>query len=299
MLTGVSGASGLIGSALMRSLRAASHDCRPLVRRPPVNPGEIEWRPERGLVGSNGEGLDCLIHLAGENVGAGRWTAARKRRIRDSRGPATRRLVESLGALQSPPRILLSASAIGWYGDRGDELLDETASPGTGFLADVCREWEDAALRAEGICERVVTLRFGVVLAAHGGALARMLTPFRLGFGGRLGSGRQYFPWIHLDDAVAAVQELMEFDLQGPVNLVAPEQATNAELTRSLADAVGRPAILPAPAAALRLAFGEMARGTLLASARVVPAVLSQQDFAFRHPTLAGALQHELAPRAH
>ncbi|MDE2690017.1 MAG: TIGR01777 family oxidoreductase [Acidobacteriota bacterium] len=297
MNVGLSGASGLIGSALVRSLGAEGHRCRRLVRRTPSDPAELEWRPERGLVESPvAEGLDALIHLAGENVAAGRWTAARKRRIRSSRGPATRRLVESLASLERPPGVFVCASAVGYYGDRGGEVLDEDSPPGKGFLAAVCRDWEVAALRASATCERVVMLRFGVVLSARGGALARMLPPFRLGLGGRLGSGRQYFPWIHIDDAVAAIRHVMKRNFRGAVNLAAPEQVTNAGLTWSLARALRRRAPVPVPSLALRGAFGEMAKETLLASARVVPRVLQETGFEYRFPKLEAALARELSP---
>lgn len=297
MNVALSGASGLIGSALVNSLEADGHRCRRLVRRAPSRSDELEWRPERGLAQSPAaEGLDALVHLAGENVAAGRWTAARKRRIRTSRGPATRRLVESLASLERPPGVFICASAVGYYGDRGGEVLDEDSAPGDGFLAAVCRDWEAAALRASAVCERVVKLRFGVVLSARGGALARMLPPFRLGLGGRLGSGRQYFPWIHIDDAVAAIRHVMDRDVRGAVNLAAPEQVTNAGLTWSLARTLRRRAPLPVPSLALRAAFGEMANETLLASARVVPKVLRETGFEYRFPKLEAALARELSP---
>lgn len=299
MNVALSGASGLIGSVLARSLEADGGCCRRLVRRRPSRPDELEWRPERGLAESSAaEGLDTLIHLAGENVAAGRWTAGRRSRISGSRGPATRRLVESLSRLEQPPRVFVCASAVGYYGDRGDELLDEDSTSGAGFLASVCREWEAAARTARAVCERVVILRFGVVLSARGGALARMLPPFRLGFGGRLGPGRQYFPWIHIDDAVAAIRHVLERDMRGPVNLVAPEQVTNADLTRAIAATLRRPALLPLPSPALRLAFGTMARETLLASARVLPTVLQETGFSYQYPTLGAALDRELSPDA-
>ena len=297
MNVALSGASGLIGSALVNSLEADGHRCRRLVRRAPSRSDELEWRPERGLVESPAaEGLDALIHLAGENVAAGRWTAARRRRIRASRGPATRRLVKSLASLERPPGVFICASAVGYYGDRGGEVLDEDSPPGEGFLAAVCRDWEAAALRAAAACERVVMLRFGVVLSARGGALARMVPPFRLGLGGRLGSGRQYFPWIHIDDAVAAIRHVMDRDVRGAVNLAAPEEVTNAGLTWSLARTLRRRAPLPVPSLALRAAFGEMANETLLASARVAPRVLRKTGFEYRFPKLEAALARELSP---
>ena len=296
MKIAVSGASGLIGSALIRALEASGHDCSHLVRRARRNPGELEWSPERGLAEpAAAQGFDALVHLAGESVAGGRWTTARRHRIRSSRAPATRRLVDSLSTIDRPPRVFVCASAVGYYGDRGNELLDEDSPVGGGFLASVCRDWEAAAMTAATVCERVVMLRFGVVLTAAGGALPRMLTPFRFGLGGRLGSGRQYFPWVHLDDAVAAIRHLIDHG-EGPVNLTAPEQVTNADLTRSLARTLRRPALLPAPTPALVAVFGAMAREALLASARVVPARLLSSGFEYRHPTLDSALAHELSP---
>lgn len=298
MKIATSGASGLIGGTLTRSLEESGHDCIRLVRRTPRSPGELEWRPERGLAEpAVAQGLDALVHLAGESVAGGRWTAARRRRIRSSRAAATLRLVESLARMERPPRMFVCASAVGYYGDRGDELLDEDSAPGDGFLASVCRDWEAAAATAATICERVVMLRFGVVLSAAGGALPRMLTPFGLGLGGRLGSGRQYFPWIHLEDATAAICHLLDHG-EGPVNLTAPEQVTNADFTRSLARVLRRPAMLPVPAPALAAVFGAMARETLLASTRVLPARLQGGGFAYRHPTLDSALRRELRPPA-
>lgn len=296
MKIAVSGASGLIGSALIRALEASGDDCSRLVRRAPRSPGELEWRPERGLAKpAAARGFDALVHLAGESVAGGRWTVAKRQRIRSSRAPATQRLVESLRTIERPPRVFVCASAVGYYGDRGDELLDEDSPAGGGFLASVCRDWEAAAATAATVCERVVMLRFGVVLSAAGGALPRMLTPFRFGLGGRLGSGRQYFPWIHLDDAVAAIRHLLDRG-EGPVNLTATEQATNADLTRSLARTLRRPALLPAPTPMLVAVFGAMAREALLASARVVPARLLSGGFEYRYPTLDSALAHELSP---
>lgn len=296
MKIAVSGGSGLIGSALTRTLEGSGHDCRQLVRRAPGNAGELEWRPERGLAEpAAAEGLDAVVHLAGESVAGGRWTAAKRHRIRSSRAPATLRLVESLSALERPPRVFVGASAVGYYGDRGDELLDEDSPAGDGFLASVCRDWEAAAATAATICERVVMLRFGVVLSAAGGALPRMLKPFRFGLGGRLGSGRQYFPWIHLEDAAAAIRHLLDHG-EGPVNLTAPEQVTNADLTRSLARLLQRPALFPVPTPALVALFGDMARETLLASARAVPARLLGSGFTYRYPTLDAALHRELSP---
>lgn len=295
MKIAVSGASGLIGSALVRTLEASGHDCSQLVRRAPRHPGELEWRPECGLAEpASIQGFDALVHLAGESVASGRWTAARRHRIRSSRAPATLRLVESLSTIERPPRVFVCASAVGYYGHRGDELLDEDSPAGDGFLASVCRDWEAAAATAARVSERVAMVRFGVVLSAAGGALPRMLTPFRFGLGGRLGSGQQYFPWIHLEDAVAAIRHQLDHGA-GPVNLTAPEQVTNADLTRLLARTLHRPALLPVPAPALVAAFGAMAREALLASTRVVPARLQNDGFTYRYPTLDSALAHELS----
>ncbi len=294
MKIAVSGASGLIGSALVSRLETSGHTCLRLVRRESHEPHELEWQPDRGITTpAAAQGLDALVHLAGESVAGGRWTVPKRHRIRSSRAPATRRLVDSLSTIDRPPRVFVCASAVGYYGDRGDELLDEDSPAGGGFLASVCRDWEAAAATAATVCERVVMLRFGVVLSAAGGALPRMLTPFRLGLGGRLGSGQQYFPWIHLDDAVAAIRHLIDHG-ESPVNLTAPQQVTNADLTRSLARILRRPALLPAPTPALVAVFGTMAREALLASARVVPARLQRGGFEYRYPTLDSALAHEL-----
>jgi uncharacterized protein len=294
----VTGASGLIGSAVSGRLEAAGHRVSRVVRRQPVGPGEISWDPSAGLLDSRSlEGVDAVIHLAGENVGA-RWTAARKARIRSSRVAGTRLLSEALAALQRPPHVLISASAIGIYGDRGDEVLTEESRPGNrerDFLVSVTEEWERAAdpARAEGI--RVVHPRLGIVLSPAGGALRKLLLPFRLGLGGRLGSGSQWMSWVSIDDVVDAIRHLLVSDsVDGPVNVTAPEPLTNAEFTRILARVLSRPALFPVPAPALRLALGEMAGGTILSSARVLPARLLQSGFSFTRPRLANALQHLL-----
>jgi uncharacterized protein len=235
------------------------------------------------------------VHLAGENI-AERWTAAKKVRIRDSRVKGTQVLCEALAHLASPPKVLVSASAIGYYGDRGEEILTEESAPGTAFLSEVCRAWEAAAdpARQKGI--RVVHARFGVVLSTAGGALAKMLPPFRLGLGGVLGSGRQYLSWIALDDAVGAIQHAIVTDaLQGPTNTVAPRAVTNQEFTKTLGAVLGRPTAVPFPAFAARLMFGEMADELLLASARVQPVKLAASRYGYRYPELEGALRHLLA----
>ena len=292
----VTGASGLIGSAVSRRLEAAGHRVSRLVRRT-AGPGEISWDPAAGSLNPAAlEGTDAVIHLAGENVG-GRWTAGRKARIRSSRVTGTRLLSETLAGLQRPPQVLVSASAVGVYGSRGEEVLTEASPPGDpeDFLVSVAQEWEKASepARVEGI--RVVHPRFGVVLSPAGGALSKMLLPFRLGLGGRLGSGKQWMSWISIDDAVEAVyRALVDDGLEGPVNVTSPEPLTNGDFTRTLARVLSRPAVFAVPELALRLALGEMAEGTILSSARVVPARLLQAGYRFGHPDLESALRHVL-----
>jgi uncharacterized protein len=293
----VTGASGLIGSAVSRRLEAAGHRVTRLVRRAP-GPGEIRWDPTAGSLDPAAlDGADAVVHLSGENVGA-RWTAARKARIRSSRVASTRLLSETLAGLPRPPQVMVSASAVGIYGDRADEVLTEGSPPGDpdrDFLVSVAQEWEEAAepARVEGI--RVVHPRFGVVLSRAGGALRKMLLPFRLGLGGRFGNGQQWMSWISIDDAVKAVHHALVDDrLQGPVNVTAPEPVTNRDFTRTLGRALSRPAPFAVPEAALRLVLGEMAGGTVLSSARVVPARLLQAGFRFGHPDLESALRHVL-----
>jgi len=294
----ISGASGLVGSALTAVLRAAGHDVLPMVRRGPTRDAEeIYWDPAAGNIESDKlEGLDAIVNLAGESIAAGRWTAKRKARIRDSRVLGTGLIAEALARLENPPRVWVNASAIGFYGDRGDEPLDETSAPGTGFLAETTREWEAATGPAERAGLRVVKPRIGVVLAAGGGALARMLPVFRFGLGGRLGHGGQRMSWIALADVVGVIHfALTEPGLEGPVNTVAPAPVTNAEFTLGLGRALGRPTPFAVPAPLLRLALGEMGQELLLGGAHVVPRVLENAGYAFRLPDLAGALRSELA----
>jgi uncharacterized protein (TIGR01777 family) len=241
------------------------------------------------------EGVDAVVHLAGENI-AQRWTSSQKAKIRDSRIKGTQLLCETLARLSSPPKVLVSASAIGYYGDRGEQILTEDSPLGRGFLAEVCRGWEAATEPARQRGLRVVPLRFGVVLSPAGGALAKMLPPFRLGLGGMVGSGRQYMSWIALDDVVGAIQHAIVTDtLQGPTNAVAPQAVTNQEFTKTLGKALGRPTVFPLPAFAARLMFGEMADELLLASTRVQPAKLLGSGYRFRYPELEDALRHVLA----
>jgi uncharacterized protein (TIGR01777 family) len=293
----VTGASGLIGSALRRQLEAAGHRVSRLVRRT-AGPGEISWDPAAGALDpAKLEGSDAVVHLSGENVGA-RWTTERKARIRFSRVASTRLLSETLAGLQRPPEVLVSASAVGIYGNRGDEVLTEespSGDPDRDFLVSVTREWEKAAepARVEGI--RVVHPRFGVILSPAGGALRKMLLPFRFGLGARLGSGKQWMSWISIDDAVEAVrQALVDDGLEGPINVTSPEPVTNRDFTGTLARVLSRPALLAVPESALRLALGDMAEGTILSSTRAMPARLLQAGYRFGHSDLESALRHVL-----
>ena len=297
MIVAVSGASGLVGSALVASLEAGGHRVIPLVRRAP-RPGEdaLGWDPSSGAIAPAGPAVaDAVVHLAGDSIMGLRWTAQKKRRIRESRTTATRLLVQTLTRLPKPPAVLVCASGIGYYGSRGDEVLTEESRSGTGFLAELARDWEaaTAASIAQGI--RVVNLRLGMVLSVKGGALAKMLTPFRLGLGGVIGDGAQWMSWIALDDVTGAIRHALSTDgLRGPVNAVAPAPVTNAEFTRTLGRVLGRPTLVPLPAFAARLALGEMADELLLTSQRVVPARLQASGYAFRHPTLEGAFRAAL-----
>ena len=292
----VTGSSGLIGAALVPALAADGHQVRRLRRAPAAGPEVTSWNPADGTFAPGAlDGIDAVVHLAGENIAGGRWTAARKARIRGSRVDGTHRLCAALAALDTPPRVLVAAAAIGYYGDRGDELLDEAASPGIGFLPEVSRAWEAAAAPAREAGIRVVHLRIGIVLSPAGGALGQMLLPFKLGVGGVLGSGDQYMSWIAIDDVVGIARHaLADEALSGPVNAVAPQAVTNREFTRALGAVLRRPTILPAPAFALRIALGEMADALLLASTRVEPAALRASAFEFQHPELDGALRHVL-----
>ena len=295
----LSGASGMLGSALRDAFAARRLETLQLVRRAPRAPSEVEWNPAAAAAIPNPEpleGITAAIHLSGSNLAAHRWTAAYKREMLASRVDSTRVLARLLAGLRRPPRALLVASATGIYGDRGDEILDESSATGTGFLAQLCQDWEAAARPAVEAGIRVAHLRFGVVLGPGTGALARMVPIFRLGLGGRLGNGRQWMSWIGLADLVAAILFILENPaLAGPVNLTAPNPVTNAEFTSALGSALHRPAILPAPAFALRLVLGPMAREALLASARVQPARLIEAGFRFSQPIVEEALAAALA----
>ncbi|MHB1596124.1 MAG: TIGR01777 family oxidoreductase [Streptosporangiaceae bacterium] len=297
MKVAISGASGLIGSALASRLTADGADVVRLVRRAPRGPDEIGWDPlaaPGGLDPAALAGVDAVVHLSGAPIAEGRWTQARKALLRSSRVQATATLVAAITAARPRPSVLLSGSAIGFYGDTGDRVTDESAPPGTGFLADLVRDWEAAAAPAAEAGVRVVTLRTGVVLAAGGGMLGRLLLPFRLGLGTQIGSGRQYLSWISLTDEVRAIGFLLDAPVTGPVNLTAPAPVSNAEFTKALGRALGRPTLLRVPGAALRAGLGEVA-SELLASARIVPAALTGAGFAFEHPDIATALAAELS----
>ena len=295
----ISGSTGLLGTALCRSLAQRGDQVIRLARGAGEG-GEqvVRWDPLDGgpLRDDRVEGLDAVIHLAGESI-AGRWTRARKERIRDSRILGTRTLVRTLGALRSPPPVLLCASAVGFYGDTGADIVDETAPQGDGFLAEVCSGWEQEARRArEASGIRTVSLRLGMVLSTDGGALASMLPPFRLGLGGPVGNGRQWMSWITLEDAVQAMRFLLgRPDIDGPVNLTAPAPVSNRAFTRALGRALHRPACLPLPAFVVKMLLGEMGTSLLLASTGVRPKLLEDTGFAFRHATIESAFEHLLA----
>ncbi len=290
----ITGASGLVGRALTALLTTGGHRVVPVVRRPAAA-GEISWDPAVGrLEPASLEGIDAVVHLAGESIADGRWTGPRKGRIRSSRITGTTTLARAMAAASPRPRILISASAIGWYGNRGDEVLDEGAPAGTGFLAEVGQEWEASTDAASQAGVRVVHARFGIILSPAGGALGKMLWPFSAGVGAKLGNGRQWTSWISLDDCIGALVHLLGSDIAGPVNIVAPEPVTNGEYTRTLGRVLHRPTWFGIPAPVLRLLFGKLADEGLLASTRVAPSRLVETGYHFRHATLTGALEHVL-----
>jgi uncharacterized protein len=293
----VTGATGLVGGALVPALLAAGHRVDRVSRRlPAVGTTDIQWDPARGQLEPRAlEGVDAVVHLAGETIAALRWTPAVKERIRRSRVDGTRLLVETLGRLTRRPRVLVAVSGVGYYGNRGDTPLTEESPPGSGFLAEVCREWEAAADPARVAGIRVVHPRLGVVLAGEGGALPRMALPFRLGAGGVIGDGRQYWSWIGIADLVRVLELCLALEtLAGPVNAVAPAPVTNREFTRILGRVLGRPTLVPLPALAVRLLLGQMGQALLLDSARALPRRLERAGFRFRHPDLEGALRAAL-----
>ncbi|HEY5354015.1 MAG TPA: TIGR01777 family oxidoreductase [Streptosporangiaceae bacterium] len=299
MKVAVTGASGLIGSALTASLRASGDQVVTLVRRTPASATEVAWDPltPRGSLAPGAlDGTDAVVHLAGAGVADHRWTDSYKEEIRSSRVQGTQGLSEYLAAMDQPPAVLLSGSAIGWYGDTGGREVDESAPAGASFLAGVVRDWEAAAGPARQAGIRVATLRTGIVISRHGGVLARLLLPFRLGLGARLGPGTQYMSWIALADWIGAARFLLgRQDISGPVNLTSPNPDTNAAFTAALADALHRPALLSIPSPVLSVALGGVT-SDLMTSARVLPRVLSEAGYEFTHPGLAGALAAELQP---
>jgi uncharacterized protein (TIGR01777 family) len=297
MKIAITGSTGLVGSALVPFLTTGGHRALRISRSARRTETEaIVWDPSIGQLDvTRLEGLDAVVHLAGENIAARRWSTKQKARILDSRVQGTRLLCKSLARLKRPPRVLVSASAIGYYGDRGDELLDEKSSRGNAFLSDVCQAWEESTQPAAEAGIRVVNLRFGVILSPKGGALAKMLTPFRLGLGGRIGTGRQWMSWISLDDAIGCIYHAMATPgLHGPVNAVSPNPVTNKEFTATLASVLSRPAFLPMPSFAARLAFGQLADELLIASTRVAPKALLESGCPFFYPHLEMALRHML-----
>ena len=311
----ISGASGLIGSALVPSLESDGYEVTRLVRREP-KAKEVQWNPTQSISPNLVSGYDAVIHLSGESI-TGRWTAAKKTRIRDSRIVSTKNLSEALAKADRPPNTFFCASATGYYGNRGDQVLTEDSAPGAGFLPEVCKEWESATAPAGNAGIRTVNLRTGLVLSRAGGSLKAMLLPFRFGLGGKIGSGRQWWSWIHIADWVAAAHHILENPLagsetigerrecspgprqalDGPINMVSPNPVTNAEFTATLAKSLKRPAILPIPSLALHFALGEFADEALLASARVQPRRLVEIGFEFQHSELLAALRDLLASR--
>jgi len=290
----LTGSSGLIGTALTAALEDAGHDLLRVVRHPPTDAGEVEWDVDAGTIDAEAlAGVEAIVHLAGENIGQ-RWSDDMRRKVLDSRVNGTRLIAQTAAGLASRP-VLVCASATGYYGDRGDEIVDEDSVPGTGFLAEVVEAWEAAAEPARAAGLRTVHLRQGIVLSKDGGALARMLLPFKLGTGGRVGSGRQWWSWVSLDDVVAAFLFALEQPLEGPVNVVAPGAVTNQEFVKALGRALHRPTIFPVPATAVKAAFGQMGEEMLLAGQRVAPTRLTAAGFTFGQPDIDSGLASALA----
>jgi uncharacterized protein (TIGR01777 family) len=295
MKVAVTGSSGLIGSSLVSFLSKRDVTVSKILRENPKD-NEIFWKPESGDWDSAfADGIDGIVHLAGENIASGRWTKVKKEKIRNSRIEGTKRLCEHILKLPDPPSVFVCASAIGFYGDRGMEFLNEGSTRGSGFLPDVCLGWEEATESVSKAGIRVVNVRFGVVLSADGGALAKMLTPFKMGMGGKIGSGTQYMSWVAIDDVTGAIYHTLVTDsLKGPVNVTAPNPVTNKEFTNTLGKVLNRPTVMPMPAFMARLAFGEMANDLLLASTKVAPKRLSDSGYGFQYPELENALKHIL-----
>jgi len=289
----ITGASGLIGTALSASLRADGHQVRSLVRRNPRSSDEVQWDPARRRLDPVAlADVDGVVHLAGAGIADKRWTDSRRREVLDSRVDATTAVAQALAAAEPRPRFLVSASAVGWYGDTGDRPVDETDPAGDGFLAEVCRRWEAATAPASDSGVRVTFPRTGLVLSRRGGLMGRLLPLFKLGLGGRLGSGDQYWPWISLADEIAALRFLMAAEVSGPVNLTGPEPVTNAEFTKTLGSVLGRPTLAAVPGFALKLVVGDFAEEGILAGQRAMPRVLTEAGFGFSHPTLREALEY-------
>lgn len=301
----VTGSTGLVGTALVAALARDAHIVCRLVRPQTKTVGgasgtlDVAWNPETGELGGAAVGAEAVVNLGGASIADGRWTEARKKILRTSRVDATRALVTALGKMNAKPDVLVSASAIGIYGNRGDEILSEASAPANDFLAVISRDWEGEALRAEEFRTRVVLARFGIILAKHGGALPKIILPFKFGAGGRIGSGKQWMSWVALEDVVEIIRfALTKSKLRGAINVVSPEPVTNAEFTKSLANAMHRPALFPAPAFALRLAMGEMADALLLGSQRVLPDILTKACYRFMNPELLPVLKKLLIQAA-
>jgi uncharacterized protein (TIGR01777 family) len=294
----ITGSTGLVGTALTQDLQGAGHTVCRLVRPNTSTQAigdsqgfDVNWNQAKGELGGAAVGADAVVNLAGASIADGRWTPQRKQLLRSSRVDTTRALVQALARMSARPRVLISASATGIYGNRGDEILTESSQPGNNFLSGIAKEWESEALRAEALGIRVVRVRFGVILSKDGGAIPQMMRPFQFGVGGRIGTGKQWLSWITLDDAVAILRSALEnANVAGALNVVSPQPVTNADFTKLLADALHRPALFRAPAFALRLLLGEMADALLLSSQRVLPAQLQKLNFHFAHPDLTTAL---------
>lgn len=300
MKVAITGSSGLIGSSLMAALRAGGHTAVPLVRHGDPGPGEVAWDPQAGTIDAAGlEGVDAVVNLAGAGIGDERWTDERKRLILESRTKSTDLIARTIAGLERTPSVLLSASGIDYYPDAGDDVLTEESRSGDGFLSDVCIRWEGATAPAQEAGIRTCLLRTGIVQSGDGGALQKMLLPFKLGIGGRLGSGDQWWSWISIDDHVRAMLHLMESDVEGPVNLTAPNPVTNQEYTKALGRELGRPTLLPIPSLGPRVLLGkELSAALLYTSHRVVPSVLESSGFTFRHPTIEVCLAAVLGDEA-
>ncbi len=295
MRVAISGASGLVGTALRKKLEQADHKIIPMVRKQSSGE-EIFWNPSSGRIDTQMfESIDVVVHLAGESIAEGRWNSEKKQRIRDSRVKGTALIADTIAGLTNKPKVFVCASAIGFYGDGRTESMDESAGPGDGFLADVCKEWEAACKPAISAGIRTVQTRFGVILSKDGGALSKMLFPFKMGGGGIVGSGNQVWSWISIDDTIGAIVHAIENEsVSGPINVTAPNASTNAEFTKSLGHVLGRPTLVPLPAFAARLVLGEMADALLLASSRVIPKKLEETGYKFQHEHLEPALRHLL-----